>query len=123
MNEKMSDACANWFDGSGTDKLYMIFRNKIHEVYRKNHTPDPFGRTMTTEFNAWQGFLRNSLKLEVVDDEFQSSPGRIVDKNGRVTIKIPNPSNGADYSHESILVPSDLANKALTLGDLPDDIQ
>lgn len=105
------------------DKLYMVFRKKMQEVYRKNHKPDPFGDSMTKEFNAWQSFLRNSLKLEVVDvDNPNWLWDKIVDKEGNVTIKIPNPSNGAAISRESILVPSDLAQKALALGDLPDEL-
>lgn len=104
------------------DKLYMVFRKKMQDVYRKNHAPDPFGNSMIKEFNAWQGFLRNSLKLDVVDVESHSMWERIVDKEGNVTIKIPNPSNGAAHSNESILVPADLARKALALGDLPDEL-
>lgn len=106
------------------DKLYMIFRRKMMEVYQKNYKPDPFGKSMTTEFNAWQDFLRNSLRLEVIDVDPSSAmiEERLVDKQGKVTVKIPNPSNGASFGHECILVPSDLADKALALGDLPNQL-
>jgi hypothetical protein len=104
------------------EKLYSIFRRKLQEVYRRNHKPDPFGRTMTSEFNAWQGFLRNSLKLEVEETD-RSRLGEInVDKKGEVTVKIPNPSNGMLYGYENIVVPSDLAEKILALGDIPDEL-
>jgi hypothetical protein len=109
-------------DQDSIEKLYAIFRKKMQDVYRKNHKPDPFGRSMTTEFNAWQGFLRNSLKLEVVDTDNNFAWGLSVDKNGKVTVKIPNPSNGASYGYENIMVPSDLAEKTLALGDLPDEL-
>lgn len=107
---------------AAADKLYMIFRNKMQEVYRKNYKPDPFGKSMTTEFNAWQDFLRNSLRLEVVDADSSPARGPIVDRKGSIIVEIPNPSNGASFGFEYIVVPGDLAEKALALGDLPDKL-
>lgn len=109
------------WDEDSVAKVYEVFRAKMHEVYRKNRKVDPFGNSMAPEFNAWQDYLRNSLKLEVVDvDNFSDMWGRAVGEDGRVAVKIPNPSNGSNYGRESILVPQDLAEKATVLGDLPD---
>jgi len=108
------------FNTDELKKLFMVFRNKMQEVYRKNHAPDPFGDSMAKEFNAWQSFLRDSLNLEVVDNWSDNVWEKIVDKSGKVIVRIPNPSNGASFSKESILVPSDFAEKALLLNDLPD---
>lgn len=111
----------NW-DGNSTHKVYEIFRAKMHEVYRENRKVDPFGDSMTEEFNAWQNYLRNSLKLDVVDVDKNPSDlwGMLVGKDGSTIIKIPNPSNGAHYGHESIMVPEDFAEKVVVLGSLPE---
>lgn len=101
-------------------ELYSVFRKKMHEVYRRNHKTELFGDRMPTEFNAWQSYLREGLALEVVD----ADPGERMEvfrgKDKKVWAKILNPSNGAAISHECIIVPEDLAQKALVLGDLPD---
>lgn len=102
--------------------LYGIFRKKMHEVYRKNRKHDPFNDSMPQEFNAWQDYLRNSLSLSVVDAEHGEDMDLVVDKSKKVWAKILNPSNGASFSHECILVPEELAEKALVLGDLPDRV-
>jgi hypothetical protein len=103
-------------------ELYGIFRRKMHEVYRENHKPNPFADLMPSEFNAWQDYLRNSLSLEVVDADPNEEMEVFRSKDKKVWAKILNPSNGASYSHECILVPEDLAEKALVLDELPDRI-
>lgn len=110
------------FDSKSIDALYSIFRKKMHDVYRKNCKPEIFGNAMVTEFNAWQGYLRDSLKLEVVDAEIGEKTGFVWDKDRNCKVKIMNPSNGSSHGHECILVPSDLAEKALVLGSLPEEM-
>lgn len=101
-------------------ELYGIFRKKMHEVYRENHKISLFGGLMPTEYNAWQDYLRNSLSLEVLDADPNEKMEIVRGKDKKVWAKILNPSNGASYSHEYILVPEDLAEKALVLGELPE---
>lgn len=103
-------------------ELYGVFRKKMHEVYRKNHKPHSIGDSMPQQFNAWQDYLRNSLSLSVVDADPGEKMDVVVDKGKKAWAKILNPSNGASFSHECILVPEDLAKKALVLGDLPDRV-
>lgn len=109
-------------DQKSLDVLYGIFRAKMLEVYRENYKPDPFGDSMVVEFNAWQRYLRDSLSLEVVDAEPGDKPGFVWHKDKSFKVRIKNPSNGASFSHEFILVPSDLAEKALVMGGLPEEI-
>lgn len=104
-------------------QLYAIFRRKMHEVYRENSKPEPFRDFMPTEFNAWQKYLRESLSLEIVDAQPGEKMEVFRDKNRKVWAKILNPSNGPSYGHECIMVPGDLAQKALVLDDLPDKAQ
>lgn len=110
------------WDDKTLNRLYQVFRGRMHEVYRKNRKPDPFGDSMTVEFNAWQLYLRESLSLEVVDEAPGDRPGVVRDRDGGCKVKIVNPSNGASYGNEFILVPAGLAEKALTLGGLPDKL-
>ena len=102
------------------DVLQRIFREKMLDVYRDNYNPDAFGDTLIAEFNAWQRYLRESLKLEVVDAEPGEKTGFVWDKDRNCRVKIMNPSNGASFGHECILMPSDFAEKALVMGGLPE---
>lgn len=111
------------WDDNDLDVLYDVFRAKMHEVYRKNRKIDIFGDAMTTEFNAWQDYLRNSLNLLVKDHEVGVDRQELVtDKERKVWVKILNPSNGSAYSNEMILVPKDLAEKIMVLGQLPESL-
>jgi hypothetical protein len=109
-------------DSKSVDVLHDIFRKKMHDIYVRNYKPDPFLDTMPTEFNAWQKYLRESLSLEVIDAEPGEKTGFVWDKDRNCKVKIMNPSNGASFSKEYILVPSDLAEKALVLGSLPEEL-
>lgn len=105
------------------DGLHELFRAKMHEVYRKNRKVEIFGDSMAAEFNAWQGYLRNSLKLFVKDREAGADrPEVVTDKDRKVWIKILNPSNGASFSNEMIFVPKELAEKIMVLGSLPEEL-
>jgi hypothetical protein len=104
------------------DTLYELFRKKMHDVYVENHKPDPFRENMPTEFNAWQKYLRESLSLEVLDAEPGEKTGFVWDKERNCKVKIMNPSNGSPYGKEYILIPSDLAEKMLVLGRLPEEL-
>lgn len=109
-------------DESSLSNLYAIFRRKMHEVFRTNYKSDIFGNSMVTEFNAWQNYLRDSLRLEVVDAEPGDEQCVVKCKNSKLAAKIMNPSNGGYHGNECIIVPSDLAEKVLVLGDLPDEL-
>ena len=109
-------------DSKSVDVLYEIFRKKMHDVYVNNYSHDPFSDAMTKEFNAWQKYLRESLSLEVVDAEPGEKTGFVWDKDRNCKVKIMNPSNGSPHAKEYILVPSDLAEKALVLGSLPEEL-
>jgi hypothetical protein len=109
-------------DSKSMDVLYEIFRKKMHDIYVNNYSPDPFSDAMTKEFNAWQKYLRESLALEVIDAEPGERTGFVWDKDRNCKVKIMNPSNGASFSKEYILVPSDLAEKTLVLGSLPETL-
>lgn len=111
------------WDDDDLDGLYEAFRAKMHEVYRTNRKTDIFGDAMTTEFNAWQAYLRNSLKLNVKDREVGiDRPELVTDKERNVWVKIFNPSNGSAHGNEVILVPKDLAEKIMVLGSLPEEL-
>ena len=109
-------------DQKSLEVLYGIFRAKMHDIYRKNYKHDPFGDSMAVEFNAWQRYLRDYLSLEVVDAEPGDKAGFVWYKDKSCKVRITNPSNGASFSHEFILVPTDLAEKALVMGGLPEEI-
>lgn len=111
------------WDDDDLDGLYEAFRAKMHDIYRKNRRPEVFGNTMAAEFNAWQDYLRNRLKLEVRDLEVGVDRQELVtDKERKVWVKIANPSNGADHGNEMILVPKDLAEKIRVLRSLPEEL-
>jgi hypothetical protein len=103
------------------DKLHDVFQKKMHDVYSKNRLFDSGEKPSINEYNAWQRYIRDSLSLEVEDIEEGEWPG-LARLNGRVVgIRIPNPGNAAKYSREFIIVPLEMAEKALVLGGLPDE--
>jgi hypothetical protein len=118
---KSAGVCGGW-DEESLSRLYGIFREKMHEVYRRNHKVDPFSKSLTTEFNAWQTYLRDSLKLEVADAWANDLTSVCYDKSLGCWIRLMNPSNGTSHSHEFMIVPMDLAEKIITLGELPDEL-
>jgi len=109
-------------DDRSVDRLYEIFRRKMTEVYSQNFHPDPFGDMMAREFNAWQKYLRESLSLDVIDVDHGDRPGLVSSPRGGKAVRILNPSNGASFSHELIVLPLDFAEKVLLLGGLPEEI-
>jgi hypothetical protein len=104
------------------EKLYEMFRRKMHDVYIKNHKPDCFSDLMIPEYNAWQSYLRNALSMEVVDIEDGYKQGIVGLRGEPVGVRIQNPSNGSGFAREFIIVPLDFAEKALVLGELPDSL-
>lgn len=113
--------CGGW-DESSLARLYGIFREKMHEVYRRNYMPNPFSDAMSVEFNAWQSYLRDSLSLDVRDAD-PSQKNEVLSENGSTcTVRVLNPSNGAAFGHEYIVISEDMARKILALGGLPDQL-
>jgi len=118
---KSAGICGNW-DEESLSRLYGIFREKMHEVYRRNHKVDPFSKSLATEFNAWQAYLRDSLKLEVADAWANDLTSVCHDKSLGCWVRLMNPSNGTSHSHEFMIVPMDLAEKIIALGELPEEL-
>lgn len=110
--------CAGWDDES-LSKLYDIFRRRMLEVYSENYAPNPWSKGMPAEFNAWQKYLREKLSFEVLDVSDNDVNEVVTDKGGNCWVKVMNPSNGSKFSRECIVVPADIAEKALALGCLP----
>jgi hypothetical protein len=104
-------------------RLYGLFREKMHEVYRKSYAPNPWEDSMSEEYNAWQKYLRTSLALEVRDAEPGDRTEVFKDKNSDCWVRVMNPSNGTSFGHEYIVLPMDVAEKALMLGGLPEDME
>jgi hypothetical protein len=109
-------------DDNSFDRLYEIFRKKMHEVYMKNYKKDAFYDSVPDAFNAWQMYLRESLSLEVPEAYPGEKPGIVKDENSKSWIRVMNPSNGTSYGHEFIVVPFELAEKMLALGEAPDSL-
>ncbi len=104
------------------DKLHEVFRKKMDDVFAANHHVDPFSKLRAVEFNAWQTYLRDALLLEVIDAGYGDEPEVTRCGGELVKVRILNPSNGLGYGREFILVPVDLAMKAVMLGGLPDKV-
>ena len=111
------------FSEECVDKIYQIFRRKMHDVYRKNYKVEVFGNSMIAEFNAWQSYLRESLRLVVLDAEPGDRSEVVRTRDSKAFIKVMNPSNGGSHGHEYILVPEDLASRILVLDELPEEIR
>lgn len=109
-------------DGRSIDILQRIFREKMLDVYSKNYNPNSFGDKMIAEYNAWQSYLRDGLQMEVLDAQPGETSGLVRDDNKNRKVKIMNPSNGASFGQECILMTADFAEKALVLGGLPERI-
>lgn len=110
------------FDEECVNKIYQIFRRKMHDVYRKNYKVEVFGNSMITEFNAWQSYLRDSLRLAVLDAEPGDRSEVHRSRDSKVFVKVMNPSNGGLHGHECIMVPEELASRILVLGELPEEL-
>lgn len=107
-------------DSKSIDALHRIFREKMLEVYRENYKEQYFSNLMTNEFNAWQRYLRESLKLEVAEAGPDDRSCLVWDKDRNCSVKLMNPSNGASFGNEFIIMSSDFAEKALVMGGLPE---
>lgn len=110
------------FTDECVDRIYQMFRRKMHDVYRKNYKVEVFSHAMISEFNAWQAYLRDSLRLAVADAEPGDKSEVVKSRDSKIFVKIMNPSNGGTHGHEFILVPEDLASRILVLGELPEEL-
>jgi len=113
--------CDGW-DDSSLLRLYGIFREKMHDIYRKNYMPNPFSEAMSAEYNAWQYYLRNSLSLEVRDASANQKSEVLREEGSECRVRVLNPSNGTSFGHEYIVVPEELARKVIVMGGLPDEL-
>lgn len=109
-------------DSESLDKLYEIFRGKMHELFGKNYRRKILGDCTLESFNAWQIYLRESLLLEVRDAEPGELQGLVWDKHKKCVVKIMNPSNGTLNQRECVIMQSEFAEKVLALGGLPESM-
>jgi len=109
-------------DVKSIDELCHLFRDKMHDIYRKNNKKKVLFPNYISEYNAWQNYLRENLKLEVVEVIGPVKTGFIKNKDLEIWIKIMNPSNASGYGQEYIIIPEDIAEKILLLKGLPDKL-
>lgn len=122
VSETKNDGVKLNLDSESLDKLYGIFRGKMHEVFGKNYKQKILGDSRLESFNAWQVYLRESLSLEVRDAEPGEMQGLVWDRHKKCMVKIMNPSNGTLNQRECVIMPSEFAEKALALGGLPESV-
>lgn len=102
--------------------LQKLFRRKMEEVYEKTAGTSQAGAVTYKGFNAWHNYLTDTLSLEVVDIEEGEKPGALKRGGRQVAVRIINPSNEGMPSKEFVIVPIELAVKALALQDVPDTL-
>ena len=103
------------------DKLFYILSKRYNTIFSEEYPPSDLetikkisrGEVKPNPGEKWK-LLLQSLKIETIEDPLTRSDGTVVKsfKEGYMSIRDPGPN-------WFVLIPVDLAEKILVLGDLP----